>query len=163
MSGGGGILNEDGLVTVTNSTISGNNAAGKGGGIANGMTTALTIVNSTIRGNIAGITGGGISHEGVSATLTNTIVAGNSATDCDGAVVSFGNNLDGDGTCNLVVPSDLPGTNPLLGPLANNGGPTQTHALVPGSPAIDAGDDGDAPATDQRGSPRLGASDNWGI
>ena len=103
--------------------------------------------------------GGGIFQDGTTATLQNTIVAGNTAVDCDGAVVSFDNNLDSDNTCNLVAPGDLPGVDPLLGPLANNGGPTQTHALTAGSPAIDAGDDGAAPAADQRGFPRARASD----
>ena len=110
------LVGEDGIVTVTNSAISGNNAASDGGGIANGITTALTIFNSTISANIAGSAGGGISHTGVSATLTNTIVAGNSARDCDGAMVSFGNNLDGDGTCNLIVAQRRAGGQSAAGP-----------------------------------------------
>ena len=155
---GGGIANL-GALQVTNSTISGNNAATDGGGIANTTTGMLTVLNSTISDNIAGGVGGGIFHDGTTATLQNTIVAGNTAVDCDGAVVSFDNNLDRDNTCNLVAPGDLPGVDPLLGPLANNGGSTQTHALPAGSPAIDAGDDGAAPAADQRGFPRARASD----
>ena len=68
--------------------------------------------------------------------------------------------MDSDGTCNLTEPTDLPNTDPLLGPLQDNGGPTETHALLPGSPAIDAGDDSIVGeplllTTDQRGQPRL--------
>jgi hypothetical protein len=70
-----------------------------------------------------------------------------------GTIVSNGHNLDGDGTCGLGEPTDLPGTDPLLGPLADNGGPSETHALLPGSPAIDAGPP-TCEATDQRGVPR---------
>ena len=90
-------------------------------------------------------------------TLKNTIVA-NSAPDDDCAgnlVTSNGSNIDSDGTCSLVAAGDLPNTNPQLGPLADNGGPTQTLALLAGSPAIDAGSgDCPPPATDQRGVTR---------
>ena len=65
--------------------------------------------------------------------------------------LSLGNNLDSDGTCGLTGAGDLPNTDPLLGPLAANGGPTLTHALLPGNTAIDTGDDDSCPATDQRG------------
>ena len=88
-------------------------------------------------------------------TLVNTIVANSlSGSDCSGAVTSLGHNLDSDNAWNLTDPDDLPGEDPLLGPLPDNGGPTETHALLPGSPAIDAGDDSAAPDTDQRGAPR---------
>jgi len=80
--------------------------------------------------------------------------------DCDGlSVTSLGHNLDSDGTCFTgAVTGDKPSTEPILGPLADNGGPTETHALLPGSPAIDMGDpagcfdtDGALLTTDQRG------------
>ena len=78
-----------------------------------------------------------------------------------GAIVSAGHNLDGDGTCNLTAAGDISAVDPLLGPLADNGGPTETHELLPGSPAIDAiavADcvdlDGEPVVTDQRGVAR---------
>ncbi len=104
-------------------------------------------------------------------TLTNTIVAKNGkAGDCGGdPVTSAGHNLDSDGTCFAAGGTDLPNTNPMLAPLANYGGPTQTFALCSGagvpsrrctgaSPAIDAGDDAVTGqplnlTTDERGLP----------
>jgi hypothetical protein len=90
--------------------------------------------------------------------LQNSIVAANVPTDCSGAVVSLDNNLDSDSSCNLGGANDLPGVDPLLGPLASNGGTTQTHALLAGSPAINRGDlnavagVGGVPEFDQRGN-----------
>ena len=102
-----------------------------------------------------GGSGGGIVNAGT-AGLTNTIIANNlTGGDCGGiAPSSLGHNLDSDGTCSLSGPGDLSGVNPLLGPLQDNGGATFTIALLPGSPAIDAGNDLACPATDQRGFPR---------
>ena len=166
----GGIYNL-GIADLTNSTVSGNTANLNGGGIYNSsstlLTIRLTITSSTISGNTAtnGI-GGGIYNN--QATLTNTIIAGNSlGNDCVidsfGTITSLGHNLDSDGTCGLNGPGDLSNVvDPKLGPLADNGGPTLTHALLPGSPAIDSGDDSvlGVPhnlTTDQRGPgfPRL--------
>ena len=131
-------------------------AAGTGGGIFSGndAATSLTVQSSTIARNVA-ITGGGLNITTGGATIHNSIVAENTASDCAGAPTSLGTNIDGDGSC-LVAPAfgDQPSTNPILGPLASNGGPTQTHALPIGSPAIDAGNPTGAPATDQRGLPR---------
>ena len=87
-------------------------------------------------------------------TLTNTIVANNGYSDCSGTITSAGYNLDGGNSCGFTATGDLQNTDPLLGPLADNGGPTQTHALLIDSPAIDAGDDSACPSTDQRGFPR---------
>ena len=176
---GGGILN-GGKLTLTNVTISGNTAGGDGGGIANAGTATLT--NSTVSGNTAtaggGIystisnntttAGGGGVYSGFpvgevtitntpvgEVTIKNTIIANNtSGGDCSGTITSNGNNLDSDGTCGLSGTGDLPNTDPKLGALADNGGPTQTHALLSDSPAIDAGNNTDCPATDQRGVAR---------
>jgi parallel beta-helix repeat protein len=143
-------------VAITNCTISGNTATASGGGIFNDDVGTITLANSTISSNTATTSGGGIFNNGGTATLKNTIVA-NSTTggDCAGtALASNGNNLDSDGTCGLAAAGDLPNTDPQLGPLADNGGPTQTHALLTGSPAIDAGNDAACPVTDRRGVAR---------
>jgi len=162
---GGGLYNVDGAtVTIINSTISGNIAhdagicdGGTGGGIANRGTVSL--INTTITDNEAECEGGGISlNFSGTATLSNTIVGDNKASfakDCttfepDG-FISAGFNLDSDGRCGLDQPSDLPGVSPLLGPLQGNGGSTDTHLPMVGSPAIDAGDVTAAPPRDQRG------------
>ncbi len=167
---GGGINSYMGRVTVTNSTISGNTAGDDGGGIdsfrING--SALTVNNSTISGNTAG-DGGGISasikYYGVN-TVTGSIIAANSdAANSDNEDIGFsfasgGNNLigNGDGTGGFTngVNGDLVGTatnpiDPLLGELQNNGGPTQTQALLAGSPAINAGSNPLGLEFDQRG------------
>lgn len=124
-------------------------ATNDGGGIYNGGTA--TLMNSTVNGNTAGRGAGGISNVGT-AVLTNTIVAISiSGSDCTGTITSGVRNLDSDSSCGLTGIGDLPSTDPMLGPLADNGGTTQTHALLPGSPAIYAGDSAACPATDQRG------------
>ncbi len=163
--GAGGIRNSGAgaFLTVINSTISDNRNDGSvGGGISTkeeGATT--TLINSTVTGNRASFSaGGGIStREGATTNLINTIVAGNDNLDCQQGLVSVppvsgGHNLDSDGSCGLSGPGDLSGVDPLLGELADNGGPTLTHALLAGSPAIDAGDDAECPVADQRGAPR---------
>lgn len=143
VGGTGGGINSYGWLTVTNSTISSNLAANAGGGIANknggGIGHSLTVINSTITGNSAP-NGGGIYSE-VTATLSNTIVAKQTVgADCAGAITSGGHNLESGTSCGFTGAGDLQNTNPLLGTLADNGGLTQTMALQPGSPAIDAGD-----------------------
>jgi hypothetical protein len=164
--GGGGVYN-NGTATVTNSTLSANSAAiGGGGGVYNNG--PLTVTNSTISGNRA-IFGGGIRTDGGTVTLTDTIVAGNTATDggpdLGGYASTGGHNLFGT-TADVSItlgPSDLVNPTPLLAPLGSNGGPTRTIALLPGSPAIDAGSDAACAAApvggkDQRGIARpLGA------
>ena len=139
---GGGIVNQFGTVTLTNSTVSGNTATSDGGGIFNQGT--LTLINGTISGNVAG-SGGGILNTGT-VTLRNTIVGGNTAItgpDCSGTLTSEGHNLTGNnaGCVFTRTTGDLVNVDPKLGPLQDNGGLTFTHALLPGSPAIDAGDD----------------------
>jgi len=136
-----------------------------GGGMKNSSSSAPELVNCTFSGNSADWYGGGIhSDPDSNPTLRNTIVANSAAGgDCsgDGAITSAGYNLDSDGTCGFTAEDDLSNTDPLLGPLQDNGGPTLTHALLPGSPAIDAISEGaggggynGAPTTDQRGVSR---------
>jgi len=160
---GGGIYNGSGMLIITNTTISGNIAnspRGHGGGISNQAT--LTINNSTLSGNSATAPGGNISGP---ATIQNSILANaTKGGNCSGTMTSEGYNLSDDNTCNFNGPGDLNDTDPMLGPLQNNGGPTATMALPSGSPAIDAGNpngctdgNGNLLTTDQRGYPRPGA------
>jgi CSLREA domain-containing protein len=129
-------------MTVVNSTFTGNTAFSQGGGIENYGGGTLTVVNSTLSGNSAPNGGGGI-HNGTSSILhlKNSILANStSGSDCHSSagIASFINNLMESSTnCGTPVSS----ADPMLGPLASNGGSTQTMALLPGSPAIDAGDD----------------------
>ena len=153
--GEGGGIYSGGALTIANSTVSGN-TAGFGGGIYSNSNKS-EVISTTVSNNTAGV-GGGLFSSGVGSaglTVTNTIIANSpSGGDCSGSFTSLGHNLDSDSTCNLTETTDLPGVDPLLGPLARNGGPTSTHALMIGSPAIDAGDDAVAPPTDQRGASR---------
>lgn len=195
---GGAIYNARTLV-LTDTTIRGNYADGYAGGIFNN--NSLTIYSSTINGNSDGSGDGGITNQG-SATFVNTTISGNAGngirntagvsvnatisrctiasnsdigyshsqfvslystivadngTDC--ANVSIGTftnsrwNLDSDDTCGLSSLQDLPDTDPMLGPLQDNGGPTHTHALLSGSPAIDASEP-NVESYDQRGTYR---------
>ncbi len=179
---GGAIYNAAGAtLTLTNVTISGNSAANEGGGIFAWGT--VTITHSTITKNRAdsdgtdGGDGGGIYVEdGSSPLLHHTIVAGNingnGAEENDvgvGIAVPTFNaassyNLFGTGSGGLVggVQGNQVSVDPLLDPLADNGGPTQTHKLLTGSPAIDAGNASvsGAPATDQRGAARIADGDS---
>ncbi|MGA7991928.1 MAG: choice-of-anchor Q domain-containing protein [Thermoanaerobaculia bacterium] len=151
---GGGIFTNSGSVALTNVTVSGNSASGLGGGIYNQSGNANTLTNVTIANNSAG-TGGGIYKNSGSISLKNTIVANStSGGNCSGTITSAGNNIDSANTCAFAGTGDKINTNPLLGALANNGGPTQTQALLAGSPAIDAGTGAGAPAVDQRGVSR---------
>jgi hypothetical protein len=162
--GGGGIANA-GTLTVTNSTLFGN-TAGRGAGIFCANSSSVTSVgNSTISGNRATLSGpgaGGIGN-GFGGTLNvrNTIVAGNSAVggnlDLYGALASSGYNLIGNtqGGSGFAA-TDLLNVDPLLGPLQDNGGPTWTMALLPGSPALSAGDPAQLGVADQRGVVRRG-------
>ena len=165
--GGGGISNF-GTATVTISTITGNITDRVGGGIRNSSMLGggrLVIAGSTITGNEAA-SGGGVHTDTNSVTeFKNTLIAANRALDLaldiSGMMLSQGHNLIGDGTGGSGFhPTDLVGTaenpiDPLLGPLGDYGGPTFTHALLPGSPALDAGDNTDAPEFDQRGFTRI--------
>lgn len=186
-AGGGGIVNR-GTMQVVQSTISGNNGAGAGGGVDTGLGTAA-FTNSTVSGNRSEGDGGGIFNRSPSTTIVNSTVLLNRGTNSVAAgpgsgiylgsgtvtltnslvarqvngancfgVSGGGNNLADDGTC----PTAIVSATPLVGPLANNGGPTQTHALLSGSPAIDAGSDASLVSlVDQRGvsRPQGAASD----
>ena len=136
---GGGVYNE-GPLTVTHSTVR-DNTAGGGGGFCSVRGGPLTVTHSTVSGNTAR-NGGGLSKAYGPLTLTSSIVASNAGGgDCDDyreSVTSRGYNLDSDTSCRLTAATDRPGVDPLLGPLQDNGGLTLTHALLPGSPAIDA-------------------------
>jgi CSLREA domain-containing protein len=181
---GGGVFNRSdnvfrrggASITLRNSTVSGN-SAGFGGGIANSPdagVAGLGLRNTTVTDNLASQQGGGIYQDGPvndedfgSIGLVNSLVAGNRAPAGPdlgvfsgflsarfnligiGAGSSVANGVDG----NLVGTAAAP-IDPKLGALADNGGPTNTHALLAGSPAIDAGSTPDCPATDQRGVSR---------
>ena len=162
---GGGIQHVGSTLTIINSTV-GNNSSSLGGGILSNV-GHMTLISSTISDNSAGPNGGGIRNDGT-GDLINTIIARNEATsgpDCSGRSSSF-NSLEHNfighlGGCSFSPePSDITGTidvplDPKLGPLQDNGGPTETHALLKGSFAIDNGDNVACPATDQRGVPRI--------
>jgi CSLREA domain-containing protein len=170
-SGGGGINNASGSLTLIRSTISGNTSTGWGGGILNWGTSSL--VNSTVSGNGAS-QGGGVASLFGAASLTHCTIAGNSASEsggairpggivtltsslianstggnCSGIVVDNGHNLADDTSCG-AIPGTLTG---LDATLDDHSGATLTHALLPGSNAIDAGGSCDLPI-DQRGALR---------
>ncbi len=151
---GGGIYhnsnnNPPRLLTITNSTISGNTTNGDGGGIYS-VAGSLDLQSTTIAGNTAR-SGSGLFKPGSGTVIEDSIIAATGGTACAGTgVAAFigSNNLATDATCSVAAAGD-----PALGALANNGGPTDTHALGPTSPAIGAASQ--APdrctGTDQRG------------
>jgi len=157
---GGGIRNFSGTLTVESSTIAGNEADSGGGIFAE---DAATLRSSTLHINKAFAGGALYRFTASPVTAKNTIFSLSlepgtisPQLNCDGShpLLSDGNNLSTDNSCNLNLASDLPATDPMLGPIADNGGRTQTHLLLAGSPAIDAGSNVDCPAADQRGNPR---------
>jgi parallel beta-helix repeat protein len=158
----GGIHHQgSGSIQLTNVTFS-NNTAHIGGAMTITAVASATFSNSTITNNhknaAAGSAIGGIADYGT-ISMVNTIMYGNDDANCGvgGTLTSLGYNIDGGATCLTPAraqPSDHPNTNPLLGPLAKNGGYAPTHALLVGSPAIDAGTNTGCPATDQRGIAR---------
>jgi predicted outer membrane repeat protein len=163
-SRGGALVRNGGTVAIANSTFSHNTASNTGtsGGAIHAASGAVTLSNATVTLNVGGGQGGGIYG---SATLGNSILAGNSAPtgpDCNGTITSTGHDLI-QVPCAIVgdTTGNVTGQAAGLGPLAGNGGPTQTHAALPGSPAVDAGDPGvpgsggtACEATDQRGKSR---------
>jgi hypothetical protein len=179
LRGAGIYTSTDGTTTVLHCTISGNLARDDGAGIFKNFVGSLSVSHSTITLNEANSMGGGVFVADGSATLDHTIVAENFAhpgrdlSGLFGAVVTARFSLIGSNANSPLVPAPVgsPDANgniigsgefpidPLLGPLADNGGPTKTHALLVGSPAIDAGDPNamagsvDVPEIDQRGAP----------
>ena len=179
-SQGGGIYASNSSLSLSNSTVSENSAVNFGGGIVAYNSSSISLSNSTVSGNSATKGGGIVAYNSNSISLINSIVAGNLAP--TGAEINdlFGNstfttdrNLLGDssytnalafnnftpGGTDITATSDSTQGTPtallsILAPLANNGGPTQTHALVAGSPAISGADTATCPSEDQRGEPR---------
>jgi len=148
---GGAIRNWGGSMLIKNSTISGNQAE-QGGGIQNLDGGNFASYYNTIAFNKATGEGGGVLN-GVGSLLvySSTLIARSIGDDCvnSGEIYYQSNNFVGDGSCNAEFSG-----NPLIGPLASNNGPTRTHALLPGSPAIDAAYNLICPPTDQRGIAR---------
>ena len=174
---GGGMHNYSCHLTLTNITFSDNYASENGGGILN-IDSSITLTNITFSGNLATLKGGGMYHfasYGSNPTLTNVTLSGNSASTGAGIyndgsrnpiitnAIIWGNIpdqiMDNSLTTiinNSVIQGGYPGTgniaeDPLLGPLADNGGFTQTRAIGAGSPAIDTGSPTVCPVVDQRG------------
>ena len=156
-----GGLTQEGDLVLRNSTISGNTAEqDDGGGLRVRQSTAVLIENSTITGNHAGSSGGGVSFidNALPSTFASTIISGNSA-NLEGAdvsssmplTISGSNNLIQQASASLSIPTDTLTGDPQLGPLADNGGPTWTHALGLNSPAVDQGSNPQNQSTDQRG------------
>jgi predicted outer membrane repeat protein len=193
----GGAIYNQGSLNVTGSLFSGNSVSqvGSGGAIYNYSNSTMAVANTTFTGNTAS-SGGAILNYSGTLTITNSTISGNSASSYAGkgginnvgtytvknsifANNSGGNcspSWTGDSTGNLyddyscTPPGSTYSTSPLLGPLGNYGGNTQTIPLLPGSPAIDAGDNAACPATDQRGVSRpqgagcdTGAFESWGF
>jgi len=147
----GGAIFNDGVLEITNSTFAGNSADQDGGAIYN--KDEVNIINSTFSENAAIYQGAGIFNISGTLNFSNTIMAKSiTGDDCHNALGTIGtnqNNLIEDGSCSAKYSG-----NPLLGPLADNGGPTLTHAFLPGSLAMDNGYLAACPATDQRGIER---------
>ena len=152
---GGGIDHYGGNLSLINDTLSGNSVLDNGGGLYNRAAAVLT--NLTINANTANGagTGGNIFNDTASLSVINTIVADSdidgNCFNSDGFINSLGNNLESADTCGFNAAGDVVNTQPMLGPLQNNGGQTDTEALLAGSPAINAGTNTDCPSTDQRG------------
>jgi CSLREA domain-containing protein len=164
-SGAGLALEVDGDGQLGSSTVSNNTATGSGGGVTSAG--QILIYNSTIAGNTAGA-GGGYNQEsalGAQISMWNTIVAGNGGGACGGSITGiprgqFSRNLADDTSCAFATPAEGTTADPLLGPLTNNGGPTDTRAIRAGSPAIDAADTQLCIfSTDQRYAPYVNSCD----
>ncbi|MGD0174684.1 MAG: right-handed parallel beta-helix repeat-containing protein [Anaerolineales bacterium] len=151
---GGGILQENwGVINLINSTISGNNGGIEGGGIASGSWSTLDMSNDTIADNQASKYGG-LDYKGGDLYLINIILAANSGYNCSPGEIGGGFSISSDNSCDISGYGFHGNLDPMIGPLQNNGGPTETHALLAGSPAIDTGTSFAAPDVDQRGAPR---------
>ena len=156
---GGGIKTSYGRVTLTTSTVSGNSASGSGGGVYT-YRGGVTLTSSTVSSNSGGGTGGVVSVDSSFPdfdTIENSIISGNTGNGGPSDLSLYPYSL----TINHSIITSTrfyTGTgnqffvDPLLGPLADNGGPTLTHSLLSGSPAIDMGDP-EITGFDQRGTP----------
>jgi hypothetical protein len=143
------LCDTNGQTHLTNCTLAFNGAMAASGG-AGGAPGDSSAQHGT--GGRAGGDFGGLKTSG--AELVNVLLSGNVWSNCLGNVIDAGHNLSSDGSCAFTNLGSRNNTSPRLGPLANNGGPTLTMALLAGSPAIDAGDPSAAPPTDQRGALR---------
>ena len=133
---GGAIFNTAGSASLVNVTIAGNSVQRGDVGVAEALGSSLSITNGTM-------------------TLTNTILfCLPSQTNVSGTITDGGHNICSDPSANFTLASSPKSTDPLLGPLGNNVGFTPTLSLLPGSPAIDRGDDFACPPADQRGVAR---------
>ncbi|AAR34084.1 fibronectin type III domain-containing protein [Geobacter sulfurreducens] len=176
---GGGMYNTDANPVLTNCTFSNNLSYGYGGGMVNGALSNPTLTNCTFSGNAANISGGGMYNTHGNPSVKNCTFSGNSAGTSGGGMYNANNspvvrnsifwgNSNGEISDNASTPtvsdtvvqggypggSNIMTADPLLAPLADNGGVTRTMALLSGSPAIDAGDCSTGPAADQRGMSR---------
>jgi hypothetical protein len=145
----GAICDTNGHIYLTNCTLAFNSgtrgSGGPGGSPGWGSAGSAGATGTTAFGGLK-ISGG---------QLVNTLLATTPpGSNCLGKITDAGHNLSSDGSCAFTNIGSRNNVDPKLSPLANNGGPTLTMALLPGSPAIDAGDNASAPPTDQRGAPR---------
>lgn len=154
---GSGIANL-GTLRVINSTFANNITRKLGAGIYNGPGGTLTVDNDTFSGNVTyngEYYGGGLYNDRGTVYLFNAILANSNArSDCynfSGVIIHVHNLITTNGPGSHACGPELLAVDPLLGPLADNGGPTMTFALLPGSPAIDAGDNDTCSKADQRG------------
>ncbi len=168
--GGAFMLTNAPALSATNVTFTGNLAQATGGGLAEAgglsfgsNSPVVTLTDATLSANTAsgGVAEAGDAELGGSKTVVeNTIVSAGvadpGAENCIGSPLSAGHNLDSLDQCNFHSGGDRVNTDPLLGPLSDNGGSVATMALKPGSPAIDAGTNAGCPATDTRGVLRPG-------
>jgi hypothetical protein len=159
---GAGLFNSGGTASIVNSTIAGNSQVAAGEATSSGaaienLGTATALKNVTIAANA----GSAAIDSNVEITARNTLVSNGASGNCSSPLTSLGHNLESAAECGFNAAGDRAGTDPLLGTLADNGGATDTVALLPGSPAIDAGDPADFPPSDQRGiaRPQGSASD----
>jgi hypothetical protein len=157
---------------IVNSTISRNTTQFGVGGVYNETpNSVLTLRHAAVVFNRSTDTqspGIGIGAN-MAVRMEYSIVANNSgpagSAQCAGVgnYQSLGYNVASDSSCRLTAAGDRPGVDPLLGPLRNNGGPTWTHAIGPGSPALDAGNNATCLSVDQRGQPRPVDGDGDGV
>ncbi|WP_318556644.1 fibronectin type III domain-containing protein [Geobacter anodireducens] len=179
ISYGGGMYNNTANPVLTDCTFSNNHSSAYGGGMINGVLSTPTLTNCTFSGNSANISGGGIYNNFGNPSVANCTFSGNSAGTSGGGMYNTNNspvirnsifwgNSNGEISDNASTPtvsdsvvqggypggSNIIAADPLLAPLADNGGTTRTMALLSGSPAIGAGNCSAGPAADQRGMTR---------